>query len=1015
MSIAARLLGVSGTRDTLPDTVTRAPVAATGTTGWSSPGMPQTPRWDATNAVSLGYYGHIYAYRCARSIATTIAGLPFRAGLNADRPGAFDINAPLARLLGPPPGGPAPNVSPRRMWAWSIVNYLICGRYGWETPADPRTGRVTALWPLVAGRLKPIPTLAGTDWFSGFEYQLNANIRRLRPDQVFYAWRPSQDDWREPESVLQAAALPLSTAIALDKHMYAFMRNNMVGSKLVVTAGFEDNNMRRAFQDQFLEEMTGYDNAGRTAFAEYDDTVGDGKVPSVQVVDLGTKPVDAQTIEQVRELKRDICVAFGVPVSMLGDASDRTYENADQEHRNYWTGTILPLLHEITDDINMTLAPRVGSEVGWFDISQVAALRPQRLFQDTDPIELEKAGFIAKSEWRLDAHLSASPPADIRPDTPTSFDEASDVVDTARGDDLTTKVHAYLARNYPERVLGWVDDATWRLDPAVPLSRIKMARRPGARDQDKVEGIADAVKAGKSMEPVVLVDTGEEQLEIADGYHRTAAFERAGRKTIAAYVATGVGRHGPWEQDMHEAKLNRAVDQMLARAIAEMDIDSGDRYDVTPLGEGKNWVTKVGGLPLFARAIAHALIRNGHTESQAIQLALGIIENWASGRGNVTAKTRAKAVAAWAEWQRKKAQTHATPNKRDALLESSSAGALIPTGSGAVHLPIRGPVRGKCGLCGQPASAKTHRYGRSPRRRPLVRHAGAGHESTPTGHATRRRRLTAAAVSRHADTLEPVMAKALTDLFADQERATLDRLTGKRGKQMLRAATGDSGDGEDPSGTTPIVDAAQVYDMSHWRQRTRSALEPVYAAIGTLTAERLGSQFGDEATQSTFGAVRQVLEDRLDRLAELLTRSTFDQIADALRDGVINQRPLADLAAALRRVFQDPSRAATVARTEVIGALNQTSHTYAEQAGPQLVAGREWLAAHDARVRHTHAEADGQVRRMGEPYMVGGVPMMFPGDPAAPPGEVINCRCTQAFLTPGQYAKAIAAPAHVAA
>lgn len=85
------------------------------------------------------------------------------------------------------------------------------------------------------------------------------------------------------------------------------------------------------------------------------------------------------------------------------------------------------------------------------------------------------------------------------------------------------------------------------------------------------------------------------------------------------------------------------------------------RYDVTPIGEAPNWVTKVGGLPLFIRAVAHALIRAGHSESQAIQMAVGVVKNWASGEGHVTPKTRAKAAAALAEWEAKKAASRSNP------------------------------------------------------------------------------------------------------------------------------------------------------------------------------------------------------------------------------------------------------------------------------------------------------------------------------------------------------------------
>lgn len=80
--------------------------------------------------------------------------------------------------------------------------------------------------------------------------------------------------------------------------------------------------------------------------------------------------------------------------------------------------------------------------------------------------------------------------------------------------------------------------------------------------------------------------------------------------------------------------------------------------DVAPLGIGKNWVTKVGGLPLYIRAIAHALRRSGHSESESIQLAVGTVQRWARGGGKVTDATRARAATALAEWERKRAEAH---------------------------------------------------------------------------------------------------------------------------------------------------------------------------------------------------------------------------------------------------------------------------------------------------------------------------------------------------------------------
>jgi hypothetical protein len=81
--------------------------------------------------------------------------------------------------------------------------------------------------------------------------------------------------------------------------------------------------------------------------------------------------------------------------------------------------------------------------------------------------------------------------------------------------------------------------------------------------------------------------------------------------------------------------------------------------DTTPLGTGKNWVTKRGGLPDYIRAVAHSL-QGDHTESEAIQLAIGAIQRWARGEGKVTPATRARAAAALVQWEAMKGASLST-------------------------------------------------------------------------------------------------------------------------------------------------------------------------------------------------------------------------------------------------------------------------------------------------------------------------------------------------------------------
>lgn len=82
----------------------------------------------------------------------------------------------------------------------------------------------------------------------------------------------------------------------------------------------------------------------------------------------------------------------------------------------------------------------------------------------------------------------------------------------------------------------------------------------------------------------------------------------------------------------------------------------------SPLSHSKtsNWVARAGGLPAYIQHIAKALMRErGKSESQAVQMAIGIVKRWARGGGKVDAETRAAAAKAVVEWEALKAKNKA--------------------------------------------------------------------------------------------------------------------------------------------------------------------------------------------------------------------------------------------------------------------------------------------------------------------------------------------------------------------
>src|SRR5262249_40217061 len=137
-------------------------------------------------------------------------------------------------------------------------------------------------------------------------------------------------------------------------------------------------------------------------------------------------------------------------------------------------------------------------------------------------------------------------------------DEATTIAKTrltATATATAQQVHAYLARNYPESVLGWVDGADWDPPAPGPLARIAGARRKGgARDQAKVDSITQRIRDGKPLEPLVLVRVpGKDRLQVADGWHRIAAYHRAGKMTAPAWVG-----HVPDDSTFNPAEMGAA-------------------------------------------------------------------------------------------------------------------------------------------------------------------------------------------------------------------------------------------------------------------------------------------------------------------------------------------------------------------------------------------------------------------------------------------------------------------------
>ena len=180
---------------------------------------------------------------------------------------------------------------------------------------------------------------------------------------------------------------------------------------------------------------------------------------------------------------------------------------------------------------------------------------------------------------------------------------------------------------------------------------------------------------------------------------------------------------------------------------------------------------------------------------------------------------------------------------------------------------------------------------------------------------------------------------------------------------------------------------------------------PVRDAVGTAYRTLLGDGYRFDS--------RPAMVEHLATVSNRMVRtvdSTFDLVARQVSIGANLGEGAAEIADRVDEVLSTtkterwPNRATVVARTETMGALNAGRQDAFAAVAEELATPFEqmWVATVDRRVRPTHRRADGQRVPTGQPFIVGGASLRFPGDPLGPGKECIQCRCTTILLEPGE-------------
>ncbi|MGV2914554.1 phage minor head protein [Streptomyces alfalfae] len=249
--------------------------------------------------------------------------------------------------------------------------------------------------------------------------------------------------------------------------------------------------------------------------------------------------------------------------------------------------------------------------------------------------------------------------------------------------------------------------------------------------------------------------------------------------------------------------------------------------------------------------------------------------------------------------------------------------------------------------------------------------------------------------------------------MADEEEALQEeeRALGRLVRTLLREVADEFADAVDDADDLVAASFSVSRIARMWASRVPRLVRRLLGTVETAAhqaADSVGGALDDswddlperhDDGRELPGDLGQYVE-----VTDHLLRAVGDRLAEAARlelaEGVAAGEDVDALRARLRARFAADGaqlgrvREERTAATEACRAWNTATLEAARAlSGPERPLVKQWRTRGDARVRHAHDEVDGQLRLLDEPFRVGGVDMMQPGDPTAPASLVVNCRC----------------------
>lgn len=227
-----------------------------------------------------------------------------------------------------------------------------------------------------------------------------------------------------------------------------------------------------------------------------------------------------------------------------------------------------------------------------------------------------------------------------------------------------------------------------------------------------------------------------------------------------------------------------------------------------------------------------------------------------------------------------------------------------------------------------------------------------------------------------------LQGQALQDVIAELSEESLGDI-GELGKVLLALHTSDV-----------------FSDL--FEEAIQEAFEPLFNLAGESELLELDDEktwsIGNEAAKQFVKVIRSLVPDMNQSSTDTLLHSFEKAIEEGNTpsERALLVQEISALAATGEDGPFSMQRAQRISRTMSTAAANGGKLEGWKQSA--IAKGKKWRSSAGTRTRKTHRKANGQVVDLDQPFKVGNSKLMYPGDPAGNPEEIINCRCTMQLV-----------------